>query len=153
MRPARSAHIGCVLLIAAWMLVTACGSTRPSSTTLEGEWTGTTTQGTPISFTVSPDQKVTAITVAYRFSGCTGTQTFANLSLETAPNLVCVPAPCPASLTSFRAFNYSSGPREGPSTTVNALFSTTSSAEGQVAFRDYAGCGSATGVGWTAVKR
>jgi hypothetical protein len=141
------------MLIANWLLVTACGSTRPSSTTLEGEWTGTTTQGTPIGFTVSAEQKVTAITVGYRFGGCAGTQTFTNLNLETAPNVICVPGPCPASLTSFRSFNYATGPLEGPATSVNALFSTTASAEGQVGFRDYPGCGSATGVGWTATKR
>jgi hypothetical protein len=153
MRTAKTGRSAAVLLIAQTMLVTACGSTRPSSTSLEGQWSGTTAQGTPISFTVSADQKVTAITIGYRFSGCAGTQTFTSLSLETAPNVICVPGPCPASLTSFRSFNYANGPLEGPATSVNGLFSTTSSAEGQLTFRDYPGCGSATGVGWTAARQ
>jgi hypothetical protein len=81
----------CLLLIAQSMLVAACGSTKPTSTTLEGQWSGTTSQGTPIGFTVSADQKVTAITIGHRFGGCAGTQTFDNLNLETAPNVICVP--------------------------------------------------------------
>jgi hypothetical protein len=154
MRTASASRFACLLPTAAWLLVTACGgSTRPSSTTLEGEWTGTTIQGAPIGFTVSADQKMTAITVGYRFGGCAGTQTFADLNLETVPSVVCVPAPCPASLASHRSFNYSSGLPAGPATTVNALFTTTASAEGQAVFRDFPGCGSATGVGWTAVQR
>jgi len=143
-----------VLLMACCALASGCGGpTKPSSSTLEGQWSGTTSQGTPISFTVSSDQKVTAITVGYTFNGCAGTQTFANLSLETAPTLICLPGPCAPSLTSFRSFNYSTGPFNGPSTSVNAVFQGTGRAEGQVAFRDFAGCGSATGVGWTATKR
>src|SRR5436190_23625341 len=102
MRTAKAGRSACLLLIAQAVLATACGSTKPSSTTLEGQWSGTTSQGTPVGFTVSADQRVTAITVGYRFGGCAGTQTFDNLSLETAPNVICVPAPCPPSLTSYR---------------------------------------------------
>lgn len=154
MRTAKAVRSAAVLLIAQTVLVTACGSTRPSSTSLEGQWSGTTAQGTPITFTVSADQKVTAITVAYRFGGCAGTQTFDNLNLETAPNVVCVPGPCSPSITSYRAFNYSTARSlEEPSTSLNALFITTGSAEGQVGFRNFPDCGSATGVSWTAAKR
>ena len=144
----------CLLLIAQSMLVAACGSTKPTSTTLEGQWSGTTGQGTPIGFIVSADQKVTGITIGHRFGGCAGTQTFDNLNLETAPNVICVPGPCAPSLTSYRSFNYSTGRTlEEPSTSVNALFITTGSAEGQVGFRNFPDCGSATGVSWTAAKR
>jgi len=154
MRTVKAGRSACLLLIAQAVLVTACGSTKPSSTTLEGQWTGTTAQGTPIGFTVSADQKVTAITVGYRFGGCAGTETVASLSLETAPNVICVPGPCPPSLSSYRAFNYSNARTlEGPSLSINALFLTTASAEGQAGFRDYPGCGSATGVSWTAAKQ
>jgi hypothetical protein len=142
------------LVIASCAAILGCGSTTtPSSSSLAGEWTGTTSQGTPISFTVSADQKVTAITVGYNFSGCSGVQRFSNLNLETAPNVTCIPGPCPPSLTSYRAFNYVTNPIETPVTSVNGFFTTTSRAEGVVAFRDYPGCGSAVGVTWIATKR
>src|SRR4051812_44202285 len=121
MRTAKNGRSAAVLLIAQAVLVSACGSTRPSSTSLEGQWSGTTTQGTPIGFTVSADQKVTAISVGYRFGGCAGTETLANLNLDTAPNVICVPAPCPASLSSYRSFNYANGRLEGPSIGVNGI--------------------------------
>src|SRR5215204_825321 len=83
MRALRSLRGPRVLLMACCALASGCGGpTDPSPSTLEGQWSGTTSQGTPISFTVSSDQKVTAITVGYTFNGCAGTQTFANLSLE-----------------------------------------------------------------------
>jgi hypothetical protein len=141
------------VLVAWYLMACACGSTKPSAVTLEGQWTGTTAQGTPIAFTVAADQKVTSVTVAYSFNGCTGTHSAANLSLETSPNLICVPGPCAPSLTSYRAFNYSTGRIDGPSTTVNAVFVSTGRAEGQAAFRDYPGCGTVTGVSWSAAKR
>src|SRR5438046_1264923 len=76
----------------AWCaLMCACGPTTPSSATLDGQWSGTTSQGTPITFTVSSDQKVTDITVGYSFNGCSGVQTFSNLNLETAPMVTCIP--------------------------------------------------------------
>jgi hypothetical protein len=57
-------------------------------------------------------------------------------------------------VTSFRRFGFASGNRaEGPSIDVNALFPSTSSAEGTVNFHNYPGCGNATGVGWTATRR
>jgi hypothetical protein len=140
------------LVIACCAVLLGCSPTTPSSSSLDGQWTGTTSQGTPISFTVSADQKVTAITVGYNFNGCSGTQRFSGLSLETAPNVTCIPGPCPPSITSYRAFNYVTGPIEGPSTGVNGLFTATNRAEGQVVFRDYPGCGSAVGVTWTAIK-
>lgn len=141
-------------VIACCAAIIGCGATTtPSPSSLDGQWTGTTSQGTPISFTVSADQKVTAITVGYDFNGCSGVQRFSNLNLETAPNVTCIPGPCPPSVTSYRAFNYVTGPIEGPSTGVNCLFTASNRAEGQVGFRDYPGCGSATGVAWIATKQ
>ena len=141
----------CIVICCA--AIAGCSPTTPSpSSSLEGQWTGTTAQGTPIGFTVSSDQKVTAITVGYNFNGCSGTQRFSDLSLETAPNVTCIPGPCPVGISSYRAFNYATGPREGPAISVNGLFMGTSRAEGQVVFRDYPGCGTTLSVGWTASK-
>jgi hypothetical protein len=106
-----------------------------------------------MTFTVSPDQKVSAITVGYSFNGCSGLQTFSNLNLETAPMVTCIPGPCPTTVSSYRAFSYSTRSIDGPSFTVNGLFTLATRAEGQVAFKDYPGCGTAAGIGWTATKR
>jgi hypothetical protein len=136
-------------------LAGACGSgTAPTPAGYEGQWNGTTAQGSPITFTISPDEAVTTITVAHNFSGCSGSQTFSNLSLSIAPTVICIPGPCTGSLASFRTFAYMSGDRiEGPSTEVHAVFPSTSSAEGTVNFRSYPGCGSAIGVAWAAARR
>jgi hypothetical protein len=81
----------------AGVLAVACsdGPTSPSASSLSvGQWSGTTTQGMPIAFTVSSDEAVTTITVAYSFNSCSGTQTFSNLSVPTAPDVNCIPGPC-----------------------------------------------------------
>jgi hypothetical protein len=144
---------GIRLVTIAWCaLMSACSPTRPSSAALDGLWSGTTSQGTPITFTVSSDQKVTAITVGYSFNGCSGVQTFSNLNLDTAPMVTCIPGPCPNPVSSYRAFSYSAGSIDGPFTTVNGQFFSPIRAEGLVAFRDYPGCGTAVGVGWAATK-
>jgi hypothetical protein len=138
----------------AWCaVICACGPTSPSSAALDGQWSGTTSQATPITFTVSSDQRVTAITVGYSFNGCSGMQTFSNLNLETAPMVTCIPGPCPSGVSSYRAFSYSTGSIGSPFTTVNGLFTLTTRAEGQVSFRDYPSCGTAVGIAWTATKR
>ena len=142
------------LVTIAWCaLLSACSPTAPSSATLVGQWSGTTSQGTPITFTVSSDQKVTALSVGYNFNGCSGTQTFSNLNLDTAPNVTCIPGPCSTVISSYRAFSYVTGSIDGPSTSLNGLFTLTTRAEGQASFRDYAGCGTAVGVAWSATKR
>ena len=142
-------------LIALCAFAGACGSaTTPTPVGYAGQWSGTTAHGRSIAFTISADEAVTAITVAHDFNGCSGSQTFSNLSLNIAPNVICIPGPCTGSLASFRTFAYMSGDRiEAPSTEVHAVFPSTTSAEGTVNFRSYPGCGSATGVAWTATRR
>jgi hypothetical protein len=144
--PRLVAILGCALM-------NACSSTNPSSAGLDGQWSGTTSQGTPITFAVSSAQKVTDITIGYNFNGCSGVQTYSNLSLDTAPMVTCIPGPCPDAVSSYRAFSYSAGSIGGPATAVNGLFLPTNRAEGQVTFRDYPGCGTMVGVGWSANRR
>jgi hypothetical protein len=155
----------CRLTRAVWWLVilvsalaSACnGPTTPSSargSSTIGEWSGITSQGMGIAFTVSPDETVTTITLGYRFGGCSGSQTFSNLNIPTAPNVICVPGPCSGAVAAYRAFNYSDGRSgNGPRTTVNGLFLPGDRAEGQASFVDYPGCGTATGVTWTVTRR
>lgn len=141
--------------VIAWCaLASACQSaTIPTPTGYAGQWSGTTAQGRPIAFTVSPDEAVTTITLGLDFNGCSGSQTFPGLSLNIAPRVTCIPGPCPPSVSSYRAFGYTSGdPIEGPSTDVNGVFLSSTRADGSVNFRNYPGCGNAIGVAWTATR-
>ena len=141
----------------AGLLASACnrGPASPSSSSRSaGQWNGTTEQGRSITFTVSSDETLTTIAVGYSFNGCSGTQTFSNLNVPTAPNVTCVPGPCSGTLLTYRAFAYTDGSvRTGPSTTINGVFLPGDRAEGQVSFLDFPGCGTAGGVRWTATRR
>src|SRR5262245_47893289 len=53
----------------------ACTPARPSPLDFSGSWAGTTSQGRPITFTVSSDLKVTALSLDYAFGACTGSVT------------------------------------------------------------------------------
>ena len=139
------------------LLASACGSgaTSPSASSMSaGQWSGTTAQGASIEFTVSSDEIVKTITVGYNFNGCVGTQTFKDLSVPTAPDVVCIPGPCSGPVSNYRAFSYLSGsPLAGPSTSINGLFLPSARAQGLVSFSDFPGCGTAAGVQWTATRR
>jgi len=135
----------------------ACGGPAgPTSTSAgyAGEWAGTTGQGQPIAFTISPGDTVTSITVGHSFNGCSGSQTFPGLSLNIVPNVQCIPGPCSPSVTSSRGFGYAAAnPIDGSSTEVNGILFSVTSAEGSINFRGFPGCGSAIGVAWTATRR
>jgi hypothetical protein len=151
----------CLCLSVALILQSACvrpplPSTMPMlgfSSLSVGEWEGTTSQGKPITFTVSPDEKVTSIIVGYGFNECSGTREFFELSVPTAPDVTCMPGPCSPTLASYRSFGFSDGKVAGePYTQVNGVFLPRNQAKGQVIFRDFPNCGSAT-VQWTATRR
>ena len=149
------ANCFCLPLIMCCPLASACaGPAAPSETGFAGQWSGTTIHGRPIAFTVSSEEAVTAITLGHDFNGCSGSETFSDLRIPIAPNVICVPGPCSGSLSSYRAFGYTSrGPIDGPSTSLNALFLSTTRAEGTANFRNYPGCGDAIGAAWTASRR
>jgi hypothetical protein len=111
----------------------------------DGQWKGTTSQGRPITFTVSSAQKVTAITVGYSFNGCSGSNTFSNLNLDigVTPNPATSLGP---------GFGFGSGSPEGSNyTQVYGSFRSNTTASGTVIFGDFAGCGNAIGI-WTATR-
>ena len=114
----------------------------------DGEWSGTTSQGRMIAFTVSTDRKVTTITAGYNFNGCSGMKTFANLNLAIGTT----PFPTtPAALDP--GFGYGSGAPDGPNyTQVYGNFTSSTTASGSLVFGDYTGCGSGGGI-WSATKR
>ena len=146
------AKAGALFLMALCLLASGCdyGSTSPStggSARYDGEWSGTTSQGRPITFKVSSDQKVTAISVGYNFNGCSGQNTFANLNLAigTPPN--------PGSPSLGPGFGFGSGPPDAANyTQVLGNFTAPTTATGSVVFAAFAGCGNSGGI-WTATKR
>jgi len=130
----------------------SCGGvtpTNPSSSDAsryDGQWSGATFQGRPITFTVSSDQQVTSITVEYSFNGCSGSNTFSNLSLAIGN------PPNPSSPSLGPSFGYGSGAPEGANyTQVYGTFTSSSTAIGSVIFGAYTGCGTAIGA-WSATK-
>ena len=119
----------------------ACAPTpRPTPLNFNGDWSGTTSQGRPIRFTVA-DLRVTAVTVDYAFSGCTGTVTIA----------ASAPLQNPSGTASAVVTNIPNGPTGPSRTVVNFLFPSIASANGTVQFADYPGCGG-TNATWTAAK-
>ena len=99
------------------------------------------------------DETVTSITLGYHFNDCSGTRKFRDLNVSTAPDLHCIPGPCPRTAASYRGFGFSDGnAATGPYTQVNGVFLPGNQARGQAAFSNYPECGSAT-VEWTATRR
>lgn len=113
-----------LLGIGSGAILIACGGSpaapSQSSSLSVGQWSGTTAQGAAIAFSVSSDEFLTTISVGYNFNGCVGSQVFANVHVPTAPNVICIPGPCPDTL--YRSLHYSGGTRgDGPVTTVNGV--------------------------------
>jgi hypothetical protein len=107
-----------------------------------------------ITFTVSSDEMLTALSVGHSFAGCSGMQTFSSLQVATVPNVTCIPGPCSGTISTYRSFSFSSGSRgTGPGTAVNGLFLPGGRAQGVAAFHDFPGCGTVTGVEWMATRR
>jgi hypothetical protein len=132
----------------------ACGGDSPTGPSAaagyNGQWSGTTSQGRPVEFTVSSNH-VTAVTVGYGFGGCSGSKTFANLNVEVFD----VSGPGPGGQTTpnlSKAFAYGSGAPDGSSVQIQGFFRSNSTADGGVVFAEYPGCGDGFGF-WTATKR
>ncbi|MGB2713225.1 MAG: hypothetical protein WBC51_03540 [Vicinamibacterales bacterium] len=144
--------------IAVCAAMAACGGsdatpTNPSPARYDGQWRGTTSQGRPISFTVSSDQKVTAMSIGYVFGQCSGVNSFSNLNLDiglppTFPGVPRAPTPYPGP-----GFGYGSGSPEAPNyTQVYGWFTSSTTASGSMIFGNYTGCGNSFGI-WTAEKQ
>ena len=101
----------------------------------DGAWTGTTTQGLPASFTVS-NRAITAITVQYNVSGCSGVKSFTNLNVSIPQSS----GPMPAQV------NYTSGPAGGPDQTslFFVFYPNASAINVNATFFNYTGCGNAS---------
>jgi hypothetical protein len=140
-----------MVLIAALSAGCSYSPMGPGGLDYAGEWSGTTSQGRPISFTISSKARVTAISVAFDFSGCSGVKTFTGLdvAIRTAPAGL-----LPPELEQYAGFNFRDGAQGAANATqvVGALKSETT-ATGAAGFENYAGCTNTfEGVTWNATK-
>jgi len=112
----------------------------------EGQWSGMTSQGMRISFTIA-DQKVTSLDVGYNFNGCAGTNTYSNLSLAIGY------PPNPAAPYMGPGFGFGSGSPDRPNyTQIYGTFSSGTAANGSMIFGEYSGCGNSLGI-WSATRK
>ncbi len=132
-----------LVLVAA--LASACGSMSPAApdSAYKGNWSGTTSHGMALAFTVSADQKITSITVGYSFNGCTGSKTFSGLLVPIAVRQD----------TGHAGFEFQSGPLDQANFTgVSGTFDSTTSAAGLTAFGNYDGCANGL-ASWSATRQ
>jgi hypothetical protein len=144
-----------VLSIGLCAALSACGGdspTTPSSATgFSGQWSGTTFQGRPITFTVV-SRRVTAVTFGYNYNGCSGTKAFSSLDVEIQDAPAQTPPP-PAGIPPPIALF---GSTLGPATDTNNIsiigwFESTTRARGTILLVDPT-CGESLAL-WDAAKR
>lgn len=140
-----SQHAPRFLIAIVSILLGACerGPSAPTAGGYAGEWSGTTSQGSPITFAVSTSEKLTKVTVGYSFSGCTG-------SSSLAPDVALERSPVPVEV---RLLDYESAPPGTPNRMLfHFLFTSSTEAHGMVTFVDFTGCGTVNST-WTAGRR
>jgi|SRR5215471_7338000 len=112
---------------------------RPTPVDFSGRWAGTTSQGKAITFTVSADLRITALSVDYAFDSCSGNVTLSPNAAVQNPN-----GNATAVVT-----DTPNGPGGANRTIVNFLFASPVTATGTVQFIAFPGCAS-TNSPWTA---
>jgi hypothetical protein len=143
---------GLTLALALTLAVGCGGGTTAPSTGYDGQWSGTTSQATEITFTVS-NQSVTAITFGYNLRNCTGTKTATSLNVVIATRS---PSLLPG-VPDGPGFIYFSklGPPDENFVEVVGMFTANNTASGSVF---YASCATPTvlateGFTWKAEKK
>jgi hypothetical protein len=117
--------------------------------TYTGEWTGTTSQGARIVFSVSAENVVTSIAIGHDFNGCRDTDTFSGLSLAIGEPGLSGRVPTPSS----PAFGFGSGSPEAPDfVQVLGQFTSRQAAHGTVTFLNFEECGNAV-AHWNATRQ
>ena len=142
-----------LFLIGLWS-TTACSSgsaTAPGGPerAYTGEWTGATSQGTTITFSVSAPNIVTSITIGHSFNGCRDTQTFSGLSVGIGESGLPGRMPTPSN----PGFGFGSGSPEAPNfVQVTGQFTSSRAANGTVTLLNFVDCGNSVAL-WNATKR
>jgi hypothetical protein len=143
-------RLSVVLLVTACAVAASCGGSGASPSpapapTYEGQWTGLTSQGLDVGFTVTPTQTVTNVSFGYSFSGCAGGAS--GFMSPGAPILTTSSTP---------SFTFTQGGPDTPSfMEVAGSFSSTTAASGTITLRRTA-CGNVNVnvvAAWTATKR
>lgn len=143
----------CILFLVGVCGITACRSGRVTAPdglerTYTGEWTGTTSQGTAIAFSVSAQNIVTSLTIGHDFNGCRDMQTFPGLSVAIGESGPPGRVPTPSS----PGFGFGSGSPEAPNfLQVTGQFASGQAAHG-TAFLNFETCGNSVAI-WNATKR
>ena len=148
-----NAHMRATYALILALELSACGGGSPTASPptvptptpragYTGEWNGATLTGERIAFTVSAEQKVTALSIDYRFGGCSGSRTFSGLSLEIGT----------ASGTSpfFQHRIADTGSRNFIA--VDGFFDSSQVARGLLGFSDFMDCGDSLSL-WNASRR
>ncbi len=105
-----------------------------------------------MSFTVSPEQRVTSITVNYALNGCSGSATFTGLAVDIA-TVQRPPGNPGAGPFDNLGFGYASGgPQGANSINLTGAFTSTGTATGVTIYSDFHGCGSGVAT-WNATRR
>ena len=141
----RSVAVIVPLTLTASLVLGACNSPTeptpglpPGGSVRAGQWSGTTSQRQPISFTVSTDQQVTAFSVGYALSGCSGVESLSGVGYP----------------VTFPVTQFGSDLPDGRAMMVTVVFLPNSSASGGVVFYGPPSCGSSgTAVQFTASRR
>ena len=114
-----------------------------------GEWTGATSQGTTITFSVSAPSIVTTITIGHSFNGCRDTQTFSDLSVGIGESGFPGRMPRPSN----PGFGFGSGSPEAPNfVQVTGQFTSSQAANGTVTFLNFEDCGNTVAL-WNATRQ
>ncbi len=142
-------------LVGMWA-ISACSSgsvTAPGGLerTYTGGWTGATSQGTVITFSVSAPNILISVTIGHNFNGCRDTQTFSGLSVGIGIGESGLPGRVPTPTNP--GFGFGSGSPEAPHfVQVTGQFTSSESANGPVTFLNFEKCGNAV-AHWSATKR
>lgn len=148
MRSIRARWLGMLLLVCA---IACSGPTEPEPVPAgyAGEWTGTTMQGTPVSFSVSGDQ-VTMFTLAFNFSpACAATVTIPGPARIVTQE---PPGPPPFDQPGF-AMSRTQGNFEWGIAAFGAFSRDRRSVAGEFRLLTYPGCDTVMSGTWTAQRR
>src|SRR6187200_31517 len=144
----------CATLLVCVALIGCGGNSSPSApspatATFNGQWTGTTSHGQPLSFTVA-SERVTTMTIGYNYNGCSASKTATDLDLPIVDlrNISNLPPPDPYS------FGGLVGPySESDNTQITAFFKSPAEGSGHgIVLFVRPGCGETIAL-WTATKR
>ena len=109
-----------------------------------GQWSGSTSQGRPITISISADQRITAMSLGYDFSGCSGSIRFENLDIAIGRDS--------AGNGGFGHGRLTPEAGAAAITQVQGMFTSSTNANGFAVFQEYTGCRDSFAL-WTATKR